>query len=307
MGSPTSFSLPVGGSTALELKPQPEKTLEQEKLRLRKAAKEFESFFVYYMLKTMRQSVVAGNVGKASLGDGLGKEAFTDMFDIELSRKISVGGHSSLAELLYKSAEKNLLVRHSDTPALPHNTHFTKDPMMKLNLSSGKSTEITSTLPSRTAKKPSSQAVATENSRLIKQRYQTQIESASDATKLDSALIAAVISVESGGKPDAVSPRGAQGLMQLMPKTADELGVASPFKPADNILAGSRYLRSQFDRFGDIKLALAAYNAGPETVARFGTVPPYPETQQYVERVTALYARTKHLYSDESQSVKIEQ
>jgi len=100
-------------------------------------------------------------------------------------------------------------------------------------------------------------------------------------------LLRAVVQHESGGNPRAVSPAGAMGLMQLMPETAQTLGVSDPFDPAQNIDAGARYLRQQFDRFGDWTLALAAYNAGPGAVEAYGGVPPYQETQNYVKNVLA--------------------
>ncbi len=99
-------------------------------------------------------------------------------------------------------------------------------------------------------------------------------------------LVEAVIGKESAGKPCAVSRAGAMGLMQLMPATAQMLGVADPFDPKENVAAGTRYLRDLLSRYGgDLVRALGAYNAGPAAVDRYGGLPPYPETRDYVQDV----------------------
>ena len=103
------------------------------------------------------------------------------------------------------------------------------------------------------------------------------------------ALVKAVIAAESNFDPGAVSRKGARGLMQLMPETAEELGIDDPLQPSDNVRGGTRYLRSMLDRYGDLSRALAAYNAGPSAVDRYGGVPPYQETRDYVNRVLTYY------------------
>lgn len=101
---------------------------------------------------------------------------------------------------------------------------------------------------------------------------------------IEPALLAAVALVESAFDPAAVSPAGAQGLMQFMPATAAEMDV-DPFDPASAVDGAARYLRRELDRFGSLELALAAYNAGPGAVQRHGGIPPFPETQRYVDKV----------------------
>jgi soluble lytic murein transglycosylase-like protein len=116
--------------------------------------------------------------------------------------------------------------------------------------------------------------------------YDPYIEIVAAETGLSPSLIKAVALVESGFDPTAVSPKGAQGLMQLMPATARQLGVRDAFDPGENLRAGARYLRKMLDEFdGNLNLALAAYNAGPGAVRRHGGIPAYRETRDYISKV----------------------
>ncbi|HET7815346.1 MAG TPA: lytic transglycosylase domain-containing protein [Candidatus Baltobacteraceae bacterium] len=109
---------------------------------------------------------------------------------------------------------------------------------------------------------------------------------------VDPALVKAIVANESGFDANATSPTGAQGLMQLEPETASSLGVDNAYDPAQNISGGTRYIRSLLERFhGDVRLAVAAYNAGPGAVEKYGGVPPYAETQAYVRNVLGDYAK----------------
>ncbi|MCK6518589.1 lytic transglycosylase domain-containing protein [Myxococcota bacterium] len=119
--------------------------------------------------------------------------------------------------------------------------------------------------------------------------YDTVIAGASLQYGVPAPLIKAVALAESGMNPRAISPAGAQGLMQLMPGTARELAVVDPFDPTQAIDGGARYLARQLNEFGSTELALAAYNAGPGAVKRHNGIPPIPETQEYVVKVMALY------------------
>ncbi|NLW81606.1 MAG: lytic transglycosylase domain-containing protein [Desulfovibrionales bacterium] len=112
-----------------------------------------------------------------------------------------------------------------------------------------------------------------------------------DKYMVDKKLVMAVIDVESGFNAGAVSSAGAQGLMQIMPETGRDLDLANPFDPSENIDAGIRYLRFLLDTFPDKRLAVAAYNAGPNAVRKYGGIPPYAETQDYVQKV---WSRLKH-------------
>lgn len=131
-------------------------------------------------------------------------------------------------------------------------------------------------------------------------RLETLIQHFADKFHLDAALIKAVIKVESDFNPQVVSSKGGQGLMQLMPETASEIGVHNPFDPSESIYGGSYYLRKMLDSFDrNLDYALAAYNAGPEAVRRHGGIPPYEETQNYVQRVKYYfdyYRRTKDIF-----------
>jgi hypothetical protein len=122
--------------------------------------------------------------------------------------------------------------------------------------------------------------------------YNELIEKAGHRYGVDPGLIRSVMQTESAFNPVAVSPAGAMGLMQIMPELAAEFGVDDPFDPEQNVMAGARYLR-QLLRIhgGNVRLAVASYNAGPGAVARYGTIPPFEETREYVKRVTYLLAR----------------
>jgi|SRR5215470_9838412 len=126
------------------------------------------------------------------------------------------------------------------------------------------------------------------------QNLNDAVNAASDKTMVDPALISSVIRAESGFNPRAVSPKGAQGLMQLMPQTATNLGVPNAFDPKSNVDGGTRYLRWLLERYNyDLVKALAAYNAGPQRVEQYRGVPPYHETRAYVARIIRDFNRKK--------------
>lgn len=133
-----------------------------------------------------------------------------------------------------------------------------------------------------------------KNPTLYIKDYTEQIQKASEKFGIESSLIKAVIHAESSFNHRAISSKGAQGLMQLMPYTADELSVDDPYDPEDNIFGGTKYLSMLMDRFdNDKQLAIAAYNAGPESVESYKGVPPYEETKNFVKKVLKYYNEYK--------------
>ena len=123
------------------------------------------------------------------------------------------------------------------------------------------------------------------------------VDKASSEHGVDPLLVAAIIHVESGFNPNALSPKGAEGLMQLMPETGRRWGAHNAFNPEENIRAGVRYFKYLQDMFKDDRLALAAYNAGENAVQRYGWIPPYQETVEYVYRVGRKYGENRRAAS----------
>jgi Rod binding domain-containing protein len=272
---------------------------QQEKARLRKATREFEAFFMYELLKTMRKTIPDGSLaGDAPLAGSIGKDTFTGMFDMEIGRRVATGGPGSISDILFRSLEPAIDARYraTENAATGEPIPLKRDnstPVRRRPTVPIENTDKPVELPDRRHLVPVSRSLRPVSADLISSRFGHLIERAAAEHKLDSALIASVIQVESSGNPNAVSPAGAKGLMQLMDSTAADLGVSDSLDPAENIEGGSRYLAGLLKRFGDLKLALAAYNAGPGAVEKHGGVPPYRETRDYVDKVTRLHEQTR--------------
>lgn len=126
--------------------------------------------------------------------------------------------------------------------------------------------------------------------------YDEMIGDASELYGVDSRLVKAIIKVESDFNPRAISKKGAMGLMQIMPENFQVLDIENPFDPQQNIMGGTRYFKQLYDRFnGKLVLSLAAYNAGPTVVDEYKSIPPYKETEEYVQRVLSAYRDFKNL------------
>lgn len=134
---------------------------------------------------------------------------------------------------------------------------------------------------------------APDRSGITLNRYDSHIRQASKTHGVDFHLVKAIIKVESDFDSRAVSEKGAVGLMQIMPGNFGLLNLKDPYDPGQNIMAGTRYFRGLLDQFGELELALAAYNSGPGLVERLGSIPRIPETEEYVRKVLKYYAYFK--------------
>ncbi len=225
---------------------------EKDLEKLKKAAQDFEAMFIAQILKNMRRSLPKSGL----FGDGLAGEFYTGMFDQNIANAVAGKGGFKLSDTLIRS-----LTGKNDGP-------------------SGMTLQDYKLRPIRKAVRPLT----------LKDWDRSIIEEAAKKYNVDPKLVQAVINVESANNPTVVSNKGAVGLMQLMKDTADSLGVKNRFDPKQNVFGGSKYLRMMLDRFdGDVKLALSAYNAGPAAVEEYNDIPPYKETQRYVEKVLNNY------------------
>lgn len=196
------------------------------------------------------------------------------------------------AALLLPAPGRADIYAFTDHNGVRHITNVPNDPRYKLIMRTPKYRKADTipspkALPGLVVNRPGKPFRVNEANR---RRFAGDIARVAGEHRLEPALLHAVISAESAYNPGAVSRAGAMGLMQLMPGTAERFGVDDPFDPIANLKGGARYLRLLLDQFQQLTLALAAYNAGENTVIRYGNaVPPYPETRTYVSRVLSFY------------------
>lgn len=220
-----------------------------ESQKLRRAAAGIEGMFIAQLLKVMQSTVPKPKKGLLSGGDMLG-----DFAQLELGRVLAERRSIGLADKLVSS------IQHRD-PLKGHRLQLTAPPIKMV------------------------QRFIPLNKPDIRE-FDHHVQRAARRYGLRPEIISAVIQVESAGNPLALSPKNAKGLMQLTDSTAEMLGVQNIWSPGENIDGGARYLKQLLDRFdGRLELALAAYNAGPTAVVRYGGIPPFPETRAYVQRV----------------------
>lgn len=239
--------------------------------KTRKACREFESILLYRMLSTMRKAFQ----DEDQEDSGFGGDIFKSMMDEQLSLALAKSGGIGLAGML----EKALGIESESTPR----------PGKEVLISPVRTRERNVTPPSAartgTAKSQAGEPKQVGLGGFLK-IYDSTIKAASQVFGVSADLIRAVIMQESGGDPEAVSHKGAKGLMQLTDPTARELGVSDPFDPVQNIFGGTRFLAKMLKTFkGNLELALASYNAGRGAVEKYGGIPPYRETQDYVKSI----------------------
>ncbi len=223
--------------------------------KLKKAAQNFEAIFIAQLLQNVRKSMPKSGL----FGDGFSGSMYQSMFDNALAKEVAGKGGFHLSDIIVKSFQTS------------GTDQSTKTGLTLVDYRLNPIRQIT-------------------NNFIGKYWDHSIIEQAAKKFELDPKLIEAVIKVESDFNPHLVSGKGAVGLMQLMPETAKELGVRNRHDPVENVFAGSKYLKKMLDRFdNNVEMALGAYNAGPGAVEKYGDVPPYKETQNYVKKVLTYY------------------
>jgi len=231
--------------------------------KLIEASKEFESLFVYFLLKNMRKTVMKSGLWS----EGYGGEIMQGLFDQNISQKVAQHSSLGIAELVVNQLKSKQLLKN--LPTLP----VEKSPIPR-KVSSIKNTYSYQEKDLLNKLKP----------------FNDHIQKASRKTGVNADLIRAVIMTESSGNPKALSSSNAKGLMQLMDTTAVEVGVKNTWNPKENILGGAKYLSKMLKKFnGNLQLTLAAYNAGPTVVEKYQNIPPFRETQLYVKKVMNFY------------------
>lgn len=248
--------------------------------KLKKTCQDFESIFVGYMLKNMRKNTMQSDL----VEKGMGEEVFTDMLDDEYSKLISKTGKIGLADIIYKQLNANDKSENDINKVI--NDYRNNNIRSKIPVQDFQDEKI------------STNQNNIDND-LLKRigKFNSIINVAARNNKLSPNLLKGVIAQESKGYSDAISLKGAKGLMQIIDTTSKELGVNDPFNPAENINGGAKYLRTMLDRFdNNLEKALAAYNAGPQAVKDYNGIPPYNETQNYVKSVMNYFNMFKDYY-----------
>jgi soluble lytic murein transglycosylase-like protein len=243
---------------------------------IRKVAKQFEAMYAGYMLKTMNNAVQKSTLVPENQGESI----FKDMLMDEYANKMSEGKGIGISDLVYRSLlqDKEKAAAFS-SKIREYNAKKNMGNVLKYGAGDFGNMK---------------QYKIEESVDVRMQKIDGIVTATAKRHGVDADLIKAVIRQESGGNPYAVSKAGAKGLMQLMDSTAAQLGVRNVYDAGQNIDGGTRYLKKLLDDYnGNMELALAAYNAGPDSVRKYDAIPPYPETQNYVKSVIGFIERNR--------------
>jgi Rod binding domain-containing protein len=239
---------------------------DEQKFKIAKTAKDFESLLTSMMLKSMNQTT-NGIFGE----DSYGGDFFNTIFENEIGSHISNQKSLGVAQMLYKKITGEEMKQFPPTIKMDS---IEKKPKLELKVDN----------PVEHTIKPSNQSLK----RL--EKFDAIIEDAANKYGLDKNLIKSVVLTESAGNERAISTAKAKGLMQLMDGTASDMGVKNVWDPRENINGGTKYLSQMLRQYnGDLNLALASYNAGPGNVNKYNGVPPFEETRNYIQRVLGYY------------------
>jgi soluble lytic murein transglycosylase-like protein len=271
--------------------------------RLQHVTKEFESLLVGYMLKSMRSSMNSSEI----FGDSYGGDVLEGLFDGQMAQHVSRNSSLGLAELLYRRMTGEELPTGKQPPARP-GAAAALPPQPQDNVLVSAAASATVPVPAEAPRqagiaspalvlsqkdRPAGSTASPDSARAVPDTLRRRldlvaplIQEAADTHRVDPNLLKAVIAAESRGNPQARSPKNAKGLMQLIDSTATAMGVKNVWNPRENVLGGAKYLSTLMEQFGgDREKAVASYNAGPGAVQRHGGIPPFKETQAYVEKV----------------------
>jgi len=236
----------------------------EEKKKLEKVSKDFESMLTSMMIKSMTKTT-DGLFGKENYGG----DVLDVLFESEISKHITENQGLGVADQIYKNLTGENISAFNK---------ISKEKLLTNIGQFGNQKEVESVNTNKV--KPNSSAMNRVN------EYEDLIDAASKKFNIDKKLIQSVILTESAGKANAQSKANAKGLMQLMDSTAYDMGVNNPWNPEENINGGTKYLSKLLSEYdGDTDLALAAYNAGPGNVKKYNGIPPFKETQNYIKRV----------------------
>lgn len=238
---------------------------ENGKVKIVAATKQFESMLTQMMLKSMNKTN-GGMLGE----EGYGNDMFDTVFEQEIASYMGETKSLGIAEMLYKK-----ITGEEMTPDMRFKVNNQIEPMRIKNTTT--ETDATNVHPS--------------NASLDRlEKFDSHINEAAKSFGVDKNIIKSIIMTESAGNNKAVSSAKAKGLMQLIDSTASDMGVRNVFNPRENILGGTKYFAQMLRQYsGDVKLALAAYNAGPQNVEKYKGIPPFDETKNYINKVLSYF------------------